>query len=131
MTYKEAYFLNMDTRITRWLLVTFSSAVLVALVLRRRETLMQTVPEFVEERIVLPMGDFFREGFAQRQPESTTSGERMTRKVGRNRKISVYGKLYGPIAADLVGQQVEVEERDNQLVVWSGTNEVGSFERQS
>jgi hypothetical protein len=114
----------------RWLIVALSSALVAWFLIRRRETLIQTVPEFVEERIVLPMGDLMRENFGTRPPDQVSSSERMTRKVGRNRKISVYGKLYGPLDHDLIGQQVEVEEREGTFVVWSGSQEVGTFARQ-
>jgi hypothetical protein len=43
----------------------------------------------------------------------------------------VYGKLYGPLAPELIGQQVEVEERDGRFVVWANGTEVNDFERQS
>ena len=114
-----------------WLLAAVGSAVVALLVLRRRDTLLQNVPDFVEERIVLPMGDFVREGLGNRPDASAEPQERLTRKVGRNRKISVYGKLYGPLEVDLIGQQVEVEERDDRLIVWAGGAEVGDFERQT
>ncbi len=114
-----------------WLIAAISSVLVAWAMLRRRGTLFQNVPGFVEERIVLPMGDFVREGFGSRSDVSTTTEERLTRKVGRNRKISVYGKLYGPLAPELIGQQVEVEERDGRFIVWADGTEVSDFERQS
>jgi hypothetical protein len=114
-----------------WLLAAVGSALVALLLLRRRETLVQRAPDFVEERIVLPMGDLVRESLGSRPEAETEAQERLTRKVGRNRKISVYGKLYGPLEPDLVGQQVEVEERDGRFIVWAGGAEVGDFERQS
>ena len=115
-----------------WLIAAVGSALVALLMLRRRDTLIQSVPDFVEERIVLPMGDFVREGFGSRADDASPEPqERLTRKVGRNRKISVYGKLYGPLESELIGQQVEVEERDGRLIVWAGGAEVGDFERQS
>jgi len=114
-----------------WVLAAVGSALVALLMLRRRDTLIQSVPDFVEERIVLPMGNLVRDGSAARADEDTEAPERLTRKVGRNRKISVYGKLYGPLEAELIGQQVEVEERDGRFIVWAGGAEVGDFERQS
>ena len=119
----------MNQRQARQLIAALSSAVLDIALLRRRMSLFQRVPEFVEERIVLPMGDFMREMGSRYEGTRTTEG-RMLRKVGRNRKISVGGKLYGPLDQGLVGQQVEVEERDGRIVVWSGGTEAGSFEQQ-
>lgn len=113
-----------------WLLAAVGSALVALVLLRRRETLVQSVPDFVEERIVLPMGDFVREVRGNPGEESTEAQERLTRKVGRNRKISLYGKLYGPLDPELIGQQIEVEERDDRFIVWVGGAEVGDFERQ-
>ncbi len=120
----------MTRRDPRWLIVALSSAFAAWFLVRRRETLLRSVPDFVEERIVLPMGDLMRESFGAEQAGSPSTPERMTRKVGRNRKISVYGKLYGPLDQELIGQQVEVEERDERFIVRSGAREVGDFERQ-
>lgn len=114
-----------------WLLAAVGSALVALLLLRRRETLVQSVADTVEERIVLPIGDFVREGPGNQSEESSDAQERLTRKVGRNRKISVYGKLYGPLEPELIGQQVEVEERDGRFIVWAGGAEVGDFERHS
>lgn len=111
-----------------WLLAAVSSVLVALVLLRRRETLIERVPEFVEEQIVLPMGDFVRDVGSHFE---TTTQERLTRKVGRNRKISVYGKLYGPLEPELIGQQVEVEDRDGRFIVWAGASEVGNFEHQS
>lgn len=120
----------MKRQVIGWLLAAVGSA-LVALLLRRRETLVQSISGNEEQQIVLPMGDFVREGLSNRTEGSAEAQERLTRKVGRNRKISVYGKLYGPLEPELVGQQVEVEERDGRFIVWIGGAEVGDFERQS
>lgn len=120
----------MNRRDPRWLFVALSSALVAWFLVRRREALLQAVPEFVEERIVLPMGNLARDSFGTEQLDSASTSERMTRKVGRNRKISVYGKLYGPLDHDLIGQQVEVEERDERFIVRAGAQEVGDFERQ-
>ena len=119
-----------NPRQSRLMIGAASAAVLVWAFLRRRTTLLRSIPEFVEERIVLPMGDLVREARANLQAEPATATDRMTRKVGRNRKISVGGKLYGQLDQALVGEQVEVELRDGRLVVWSGQDEVGSFEQQ-
>ena len=107
-----------------------SSAVLVWWFARRRTALFQTLPEFVEERIVLPMGGLVRPAAGSRQERDEAPTGRMTRKVGRNLRISVGGKLYGPLDQELAGQQVEVEERDGRIVVWSGSTEVASFDQQ-
>jgi hypothetical protein len=120
----------MNTRQIRGLIAVLSSGLLAWLVLRRRTALLQQLPDFVEEYIVLPMGDLVRDGRGNRLETNDGAPGRMTRKVGRNRRISVGGKLYGPLQQEYVGQQVEVEERDDRIVVFSGTNEVGSFERQ-
>ena len=121
----------MNRRQVRRLIAAVSSAVLAWSFLRRRLALFQTLPEFVEERIELPIGG--RSDLAEPEDnpeEDQINGQRMTRKVGRNRKISVGGKLYGPLDQALIGQQVEVEERNGRIVVWSGPAEVGSFEQQ-
>ena len=118
----------MNQRQIRWLIIALSSAILAGVLARRRMALVQQLPEFVEERIVLPLGDRVRETVT---PESSGAvAGRVTRKVGRNRKISVGGKLYGPLEADLVGQQVVVDEREDRIVTFAGKNEVGNFERQ-
>ena len=119
----------MNRRDARRLIAAISSAILAWLLLRRRDMLLRNVPDFVEERIVLPMGDLAREGLASRREAGPAPGERMARKVGRNRKISVYGKLYGPLDPALIGRQVEVEERDDRFIVWADADEVGNFER--
>ena len=118
----------MNPRATRRLIAAISSAILSLVLLRRRGAALRRVPEFVEARIVLPMGNRVREGLAGRQEEDADETS-MTRKVGRNRKISVRGQLYGPLPQELAGQQVEVEERDGKIIVRSEGNEVGSFEQ--
>ncbi len=115
---------------SRWLIVALSSAVLVWWFVRRRTAVFRTLPEFVEERIVLPMGGLVRPASGSRQESNEVPAGRMTRKVGRNLRISVGGKLYGPLDQELVGQQVEVEERDGRIVVWSGSTKVASFDQQ-
>jgi hypothetical protein len=114
-----------------WLLAAVGSVVVAWVMIRRREMVPSTIPELEEDRIVLSMGNFVREGFDSRGEDGSAAQERLTRKVGRNRKISVYGKLYGPLEPELIGQQVEVEERDDRFIVWAGEAEVGNFERQS
>src|SRR5688500_12532908 len=118
----------MNHRQIRWLILALRSAVLVGVLARRRMALVQQLPAFVEERIVLPLGDRVRETVTPEISDAMAGG--VTRKVGRNRKISVGGKLYGPLEADLVGEQVDVEEREGRIVVFAGQNEVGNFERQ-
>jgi hypothetical protein len=113
-----------------WLLAAVSSALVALVLLRRRETVSGHIPDLVEERIVLPIGNLVRNATEIPADETGQTPERMTRKVGRNRKISVYGKLYGPLAPELTGQQVEVEERDGRFIVWAGSSEVGDFEQQ-
>ena len=120
----------MNGRQLRWLIAATSSGVLAWSFLRRRVAPFQTLPDFVEDRIVLPMGGRGRPELATDEEEVDVAGQRMTRKVGRNRRISVGGKLYGPLDQALVGQQVEVEERDGRIVAWYGSAEVGSFEQQ-
>ncbi len=122
--------MTMNERQARLLLAAISAGLLVWLLMRRRAGLLQELPGIVEERIVLPMGGFMREGLGAGAAGEQPFEERMTRKVGRNRKISVGGKLYGPLDPELVGQQVEVEEQQGRLVVFSGPDEIGSFERQ-
>ena len=119
----------MNGRHSRLLIAALSSGVLGWFALRRTAFVRQ-LPEVVEERIVLPLGDFVRETTGGGQDNGATGQARMMRKVGRNRKISVGGKLYGPLAQELVGQSVEVEERDARIVVFAEGDEVGSFERQ-
>ena len=114
-----------------WLIAAIGSALAAWVMLRRRDALLESVRESVQERVVLPMGDFVREGFSSRSEVSATTNGRLTRKVGRNRKISVYGKLYGPLEPELIGQQVEVEERDGRFIVWADGAEAGDFERES
>jgi hypothetical protein len=120
----------MNARQLRGLIAALSSGLLAWLLLRRRTALLQQLPDFVEEYIVLPMGDLVRDGRGNRLEMNDGTQGRLTRKVGRNRRISVGGKLYGPLEQEFVGQQVEVEERDDRIVVFAGNNEVGSFERQ-
>ncbi len=120
----------MNTRQARWLVVVVSSGLLVWLLVRRRAALLPQLPDLVDEHIVLPMSDLMRDSPVGGRTSGDGAPERMTRKVGRNRKISVGGKLYGPLEPELIGQQVEVAERGGRLVVYWGTDEVGSFERQ-
>ena len=120
----------MNRRQARRLIAALSSATIAGLLLRRRIGAQQTLPAFEEEQIVLPMGNFVPEAQAGRQDGDMAQGERMTRKVGSNRRISVGGKLYGPLDQELVGQQVEVEERDDKIVVYSNGNEAGTFDRE-
>ena len=119
----------MNTRHARLLVSSLSSGILAWLLLRRRAAPLRTLPELVEEPIALPVGGI-RVGPGSPQEGGEGTEGRMIRKVGENRRISVDGKLYGPLSPELVGQQVEVEERNSQLVVWSGPLEVGTFERQ-
>lgn len=118
----------MNGRQSRRVIAALSGGVLAWFILRRTALLRQ-VPDVVGQRIVLPFGDLLRDAAGRDEAEQGASG-RMTRKVGRNRKISVGGKLYGPLAPELVGQSVEIEDRNGQLVVFSGQDEVGAFERQ-
>ncbi len=118
------------TRRQARLMIAMISSILLLWVVQRRRSMLQRLPELVEERIVLPVGDFVRDARAARQePEGETS-DRMARKVGRNRKISVGGKLYGPLDSALIGEQVEVEEHDGQLLIWAHGAEVARFEVQ-
>lgn len=120
----------MNEQKSRQMLAAISGTILVLLVIvRRRAALLANLPDIVEDRIVLPMGDWMRENRAATRGEEPTAG-RMTRKVGRNRKISVGGKLYGPVEQQLVGEQVEVEERDGKVIVWFRNAEAGQFEAQ-
>ena len=121
----------MNNRESRLWIAALSSAVLLLLVLRRRSTILQSLPEFVEEQIVLPISGLLRDGVSGRDEGAESGEERMTRKVGRNRKISVHGKLYGPLDPQYIGRQVEVEERDGQVVVYSESVEIGSFEQEA
>ena len=120
----------MNKRHARLLVSGLSSGLLAWLLLRRRTATSQALPELVDEPIALPVGGMRVEPGSPQAGGEGTQG-RMIRKVGQNRRISVDGKLYGPLSPELVGQQVEVEERDSQIVVWSGPVEVGSFERQA
>jgi hypothetical protein len=98
----------------------------------RRASVMQVEHAAPEQaHIVLPLVDVVEESSLSRTglAASTVMG-RLLRKVGRNQMISVGGKLYGPLDAGLIGRQVEVENRDAQVVVWSEQHEVGRFERQ-
>ncbi len=114
----------------RQIIAAISGTVLLWLLIgRRRAALLGSLPEIVEDRIVLPMGGWMRENLATPKTDEAGSN-RMTRKVGRNRKISVRGTLYGPVEQRLIGEQVEVEERDNTIVVWFDNVEVGQFEQQ-
>jgi hypothetical protein len=119
----------MNGRQSRLLIAALSSGVLGWFALRRT-TFARQLPAVVGERIVIPLGDFMRETTGGREENGVTDTTRMMRKVGRNRKISVGGKLYGPLGPELVGQSVEIEERDGRLVVFSEGDEVGSFEQQ-
>jgi len=120
----------MNQRTARALIAALSGGTLVWLLQRHRSNVFGHLPGLVEETIVLPMGDFIRDARSSRPDAAAALEERMTRKVGRNRKISVGGKLYGPLDAALVGEQVEVEERDGRIVVWSHGAETAAFELQ-
>ncbi len=120
----------MNQRNVRALIAAVSGGTLVWLLQRHRSNVFGRLPGLVEESIVLPVGDFMRDARAPRPEAAPVAAERMTRKVGRNRKISVGGKLYGPLDAELVGEQVEVEERDGRIVVWSQGAETATFELQ-
>jgi len=120
----------MNQRQLRWLVVALCSGAVAWVVLRQRRSALQGLPEIVEEWISLPIGPKGDKAPSQAAEVAALPEERLTRKVGRNRKISVHGKLYGPLEPTLIGAQVDVEERDDQIVVWSDDVEVGSFERQ-
>ena len=120
----------MNQRQVRAVIAGLSGGTLVWLFQRRRSTVFGQLPKLWEERIVLPVGDFMRDARGPRPDVVPVSGERMTRKVGRNRKISVGGKLYGPLEPELVGEQVEVEERDGRIVVRVNGAETASFQLQ-
>ncbi len=120
----------MNQRNVRALIAALSGGTLVWLLGRHRANGFGRLPGIVEERLVLPVGDFMCDARASRPEAAPVPGERMTRKVGRNRKISVGGKLYGPLDAALVGEQVEVEERDGRIVVWTRGAETATFELQ-
>ncbi len=122
----------MKPRQIRWLVAAASGAALAWIAIRRRQEIMQALPtsvqDTIQERIVLPFSSL---GAEQAAIGQETPSDAMTRKVGTNRRISVHGKLYGPLDSELVGLQVEVLERDGQLVVSHDGQEVGSFALES
>lgn len=120
----------MNNRQVRWLITAFSSAVIAWVVIRRRQELLDALPEAmqdsIQERIILPLSNLHFREEAPTAPDAPQS-DTMTRKVGNNRRISVHGKLYGPLDAELVGQQVEVAEVDGQLIVSHEGREISTF----
>jgi len=106
-----------------------SGGLLAWIAVRRRQALLGALPapvqESIQERIVLPFT-----AFSELQPDDAaedTSTGGMTRKVGSNRRISVHGKLYGPLDSAYIGQQVDVVEADGSLLVSSGGEPIGTF----
>lgn len=120
----------MSRQIVRWIVLVVGLGIGFGMVWRFRAILMPQ-SDAEQAQIILPSVDMGGENpllYSSFSPPSTT--DRLLRKVGQNRMISVNGKLYGPLESSLVGLQVEVENRDATIVVWSGQHEVGRFEQQ-
>ncbi len=119
----------MNSRQVRWLVAMLSGGVLAWFAVRRRQELLSALPasvqDSIQERIVLPFTAF---GDAQANDSlAETLPEGMTRKVGRNRRISVHGKLYGPLDGEYIGQQVDVVETDGSIIVSLDGKSIGTF----
>lgn len=117
----------MRARQFRWVIVAVSAGLVAWFAVRRRQELLTALPpalqEQIQERIVLPFASFTGD-----QPmEPALPENQMQRKVGSNRRISVHGKLYGPLDAEYIGQQVDVLEADETLTVSVDGTTIGTF----
>jgi hypothetical protein len=133
----------------RWLLLAIASGLLTFVVVRRRQQLAAALPQpFIDqaERFVIPWTALERNKSANasaEQPAEDESTEEqngeeepsadgvMRRKVSSGYRISFNGKRYGPLPEHLVGEYVEVEERDGQLFVLHAGQPIANFELQS
>lgn len=132
----------------RWLLLAIASGLLTFVVVRRRQQLAAAIPQPLidqAERFVIPWSALERNKPASAtaaqsaEDESTDdqNGEEeqnddgvMRRKVSSTYRISFSGKRYGPLPEHLVGEYVEVEERDGNLFVLHEGQPIANFELQ-
>lgn len=131
----------------RWLLLALAGALLGYVVVQRRKQLAAALPEPLvqqAERIVIPWTalerklDELRSGDAEvatgdeeaaepEDGEEPEGDETQRRKVSRRHRISYQNKQYGPLPESLVGQYVEVEERDGELYILHNGTPVANF----
>jgi hypothetical protein len=132
----------------RWLLLAIASGLLTFVVIRRRQQLAAALPQPIidqAERFVIPwtalernkpadtsatqrVGDESSEDQSEEEEQSDDGVAR--RKVSSTYRISFSGKRYGPLPEHLVGEYVEVEERDSQLFVLHEGQPIANFELQ-
>ncbi|MBA3947846.1 MAG: hypothetical protein H0X37_25245 [Herpetosiphonaceae bacterium] len=119
----------MNSRQVRWIVAMLSGGVVAWFAVRRRQELLSALPssvqDSIQERIVLPFTAFGDP--PPNDPLTEAVPGSMTRKVGRNRRISVHGKLYGPLDGEYIGQQVDVVETDGAIVVSLDGQQLGTF----
>lgn len=132
----------------RWLLLAIASGLLTFVVVRRRRQLAAALPQPIidqAERFVIPWTALERNKSAnaaaqtveEESPDEQNGEEEqsddgvMRRKVSSGYRISFNGKRYGPLPEHLVGEYVEVEERDGQLFVLHEGQPIANFELQS
>jgi hypothetical protein len=131
----------------RWLLMAVASGLLTFVVVRRRQQLAAALPQpLIEqaERFVIPWTTLERnkaassaEQSAQEEAADEQNGEEeqddggvLRRKVSSTHRISFGGKRYGPLPEHLVGEYVQVEERDRTLFVLHEGQPIANFELQ-
>lgn len=132
----------------RWLLLAIASGLLTFVVIRRRQQLAAALPQPLidqAERFVIPWTALERNKTARTSAAQSTEDESAEdqsdeeeqaddgvaqRKVSSTYRISFSGKRYGPLPEHLVGEYVEVEERDGQLFVLHEGQPIANFELQ-
>lgn len=133
----------------RWLLLAIASGLLTFVVVRRRQQLAAALPQPIidqAERFVIPWTALERNKPADTSAAQPVEDENTEdqideeeqaddgvarRKVSSTYRISFSGKRYGPLPEHLVGEYVEVEERDGQLFVLHEGQPIANFELQS
>jgi hypothetical protein len=131
----------------RWLLLAVASGLLTFVVVRRRQQLAAALPQPIieqAERFVIPWTTLERNKTAGSAEQSTQedaadeqNGEEeqddggvLRRKVSSTHRISFSGKRYGPLPEHLVGEYVQVEERDGTLFVLHEGQPIANFQLQ-
>ncbi len=136
----------MNTHHFRWLLLALAGALLGYVVAQRRKQLAAALPEPIvqqAERIVIPWTTLERkldelwsgdaeapagdEAAEAEDGEEAEGEETQRRKVSRRYRISYQNKQYGPLPESLVGQYVEVEERDGELYILHNGTPIANF----
>jgi|GEM_PF-6640132 hypothetical protein len=135
------------TRQVRWLLLALASGLITFVVVRRRQQITEAIPQPLleqAERFVIPWTTLERRrtpdvavDVSTEQPDEEVPEEEdepddsQRRKVSSGHRISFRGKRYGPLPEALIGEYVEVEERDGKIFILHNGTPMATYDLQS